>query len=41
MNAPTKQIPKMVASISSGPPPCPFTIKPAVKIAPKKAKLVP
>ena len=31
----------MVASISSGPPPWPFTIKPAVRIAPKNAKLVP
>ncbi len=41
MMAPTRQRPKIIARISSEVPPRAFTAKPAVRMAPRKAKLVP
>ena len=41
IKVPIKQIPKIVDNIHSGPPPSALTIKPAERITPKKAKLVP
>ena len=38
---PARHRPKIIARMSSGVPPLPFTANPAVRIAPRKAKLVP